>query len=51
MHLRLLITTILMAMLTSAQQEDDVIGSSSEIDQKWKDFKVKFGNAATCKIL
>ena len=47
MHLKVLLTTsilaILLAMLTSAQQDGEKRDSFTEVDQQWKDFKVKFG--------
>ena len=39
----LLVTSILLSGLTSAQQEFDAVDSSAETDQQWKNFKVKFG--------
>lgn len=54
MQLRcILMASILLTMLASALQQEDgderggggAGPSSEDIDQQWKDFKVKFGNA------
>ena len=51
MHLKLLIALILTTMLTAAHQEGDTKDSSTEMDQQWTNFKVKFGNAVQYHLL
>jgi len=44
-YLGLLITSILLTISCSAQEECDTTDSSAEIDQMWNDFKLKYGKS------